>query len=329
LSDYLESLADTDLNDIMVDGDLVWIGTNKGVISYNYVDTVWTHYPKDNVNGLLNDDIYAIDKLPESQGGNLVFGTAKGVAFMVDDAFVVYSKSDSTIPNNKVYSLFNRGTDEYYLGTGGGYAVMDLSNASSDFTSGVTFEIFSASWGDATIYSDKNIKAINFSGDIGYFGTEIGVEQRLSATEWNTFSPQPGDVLNIFTRKEFSSRDIYRYETTAAKEDAEKVANELGKVSVVPNPYVAAAIWEQKPYLQSGRGERKIYFINLPTECTIRIYTMAGELVKKLEHHESVYNGAQSWDLLNLDNLEVAYGVYIYHVETDNAETIGKFAVIK
>jgi hypothetical protein len=56
---------------------------------------------------------------------------------------------------------------------------------------------------------------------------------------------------------------------------------------------------------------------------------MAGELVRKLEHHESVYNGAQSWDLLNLDNLEVAYGVYIYHVETDNAETIGKFAVIK
>ncbi len=329
LSDYLETLSDTDLNDILVDGNLVWIATNKGVISFDYVNTVWTHYPKDNLNGLLNDDIYAIEKLPESMGGNLVFGTAKGVAIMVDQTFMVYAKSDSTIPNNKVYSLHYRAADEFYLGTGGGYAVMDLSNASSDFSSGVSFEIFAASWGDATIYNDKNIKAIEFSGDIGYFGTEAGVEQRLSATEWNTFGPQPGDVLNIYTRKEFSSRDVHTYETSSAKEDAAKVASDLDKVSVVPNPYVAAAIWEQKPYLQSGRGERKIYFINLPTDCTIRIYTMAGELVRKLEHHESVYNGAQSWDLLNLDNLEVAYGVYIYHVETDNAETIGKFAVIK
>ena len=329
LSSYLEKLTDTDLNDIFVDGNLVWIATNKGIISYNYVDSIWTHYPKNNVNGLLNDDIYAIDKLPQSMGGNLVFGTAKGVAIMVDDAFTVYAKSDTTIPHNKVYSLYYRSSDEYYLGTGSGFVVMDLSNASSDFTSGVTFETFKASWGDETIYSDKNIKAINFSGDIGYFGTEIGLEQRLSVNEWNTFGPQPGDVLNIYTRKEFSSRDIHVYETSSGKEDAEKVVNELDAVSVVPNPYVAAAIWEQKPYLQSGRGERKIYFINLPTDCTIRIYTMAGELVRKLEHHESVYNGAQSWDLLNLDNLEVAYGVYIYHIETDNAETIGKFAVIK
>jgi len=329
LSDYLDHLSDTDMNDILVDGNTVWMGTNKGVVSYNYVDTVWTHYPKDNLNGLLNDDIYAIDKLPASLGGNLVFGTAKGVAIMVDDAFAVYAKSDSTIPNNKVYSLHYRGDDEYYLGTGGGYAVMDLSNASSDFSAGITFEIFRASWGDETIYTDKNIKAIDFASDIGYFATELGVEQRLSPTEWNTFGPQPGDVLNIYTRKEFSSRDIHTFETSAGKEDAEKVANELDAVSVVPNPYVAAAIWEQKPYLQSGRGERKIYFINLPMDCTIRIYTMAGELVRKMEHHESVYNGAQAWDLLNLDNLEVAYGVYIYHIETDNAETIGKFAVIK
>jgi len=329
LSTYLDELSDTDMNDILVDGDFVWMGTNKGVISYNYVDSVWTHYPKDNVNGLLNDDIYTIDKLPASLGGNLIFGTAKGVAIMVDDAFTVYAKSDSTIPNNKVYSLYYKSDDEIYLGTGGGYAVMDLTGANSDFTSGVTFEIYEASWGDATIYSDKNIKAINFSGETGYFGTEHGVEQRLSASSWNTFGPQPGDVLNIYTRKEFSSRDVHVYHTTAAKEDAEKVANELGKVSVVPNPYVAAAVWEQKPYLQSGRGERKIYFVNLPRDCTIRIYTMSGELVRKLEHHESVYNGAQSWDLLNHDNLEVAYGVYIYHVETDNAETIGKFAVIK
>ena len=72
-----------------------------------------------------------------------------------------------------------------------------------------------------------------------------------------------------------------------------------------------------------------MYFTNLPRDCTIRIYTLSGELVRILEHHETVFNGQEAWDLLNADALEVAYGIYIFHVETDNAEAIGKFAVIK
>jgi hypothetical protein len=105
--------------------------------------------------------------------------------------------------------------------------------------------------------------------------------------------------------------------------------NNLSKIAVVPNPYVATAIWERKPYLQTGRGERKVWFTNLPPTCTIRIFNLAGELVRTLEHDETAFNGAESWDLLNIDNMEVAYGIYIFHVETDEAQTIGKFAVIK
>ncbi|PJA52286.1 MAG: hypothetical protein CO167_09335 [Candidatus Marinimicrobia bacterium CG_4_9_14_3_um_filter_48_9] len=106
---------------------------------------------------------------------------------------------------------------------------------------------------------------------------------------------------------------------------------DLDKVAVVPNPYVATAVWERKPYLASGRGERKVYFINLPEECTIRIYTVSGELVRKIEHVNSVYDGSEPWDLLNNDKLEVAYGIYVYHIESkaSGAETIGKLALIK
>ena len=327
--DYESVLERAAIFDIKIDGNIVWIATDRGLIEYDYVNETWLHFPKDNINGLLNDDIFAIEKLPESLGGNLVFATGKGVAILVNGSFVVYTKDNSLLPNNKVYSLYYRNENELYAGTGGGFAVLDLSGASADFATGIGFEAFEASWGDSTIYTDKNIKAIGFSQSYGYFGTEIGLEQRVSKYEWNTFGPQPGDALEIYTRKEFSSRDVFEYETSSAREDAEKVANQLDAVAVVPNPYVAAEIWEQKPYIQSGRGERKIFFINLPTECTIRIYTISGELVQKLEHSESVFNGAESWDMLNLDNLEVAFGVYVYHIETDNAETIGKFAVIK
>ena len=38
----------------------------------------------------------------------------------------------------------------------------------------------------------------------------------------------------------------------------------------------------------------------------------------------------ESWNLLTKDNLSLAYGVYIYHVDAPGiGEHIGKFAVIK
>ena len=330
ISDEVNTLEDLDIRDMLIDGNMIWLATDEGLVSYNYMDSTWGHYYDDNANGLETNKINVLDKLPASLGGNLVLGTDKGLAFMIGDTFINHLDSDSTIPDKKIYSLCYRNDGEYYVGTKNGFSVLNLTNAGSQFLQeDIGFEVFEADWGDSTIYTDKSIRAITFSGDIGYFGTEDGLEQRIGKYEWNTFGPQPGDVLEIHTRKEFSSIDTYLFETTAAKEDALKVKNSLEAVSVVPNPYVAAAIWEQKPYLQSGRGERKIYFINLPMTCTIRIYTMAGELVRKLEHDNSVFNGAEAWDLLNLDNLEVAYGIYIYHIEADNAETIGKFAVIK
>mgnify|MGYP002640158719 CR=1 FL=1 len=345
ISTSLEFLSDTRLNDMLIQGEHIWIATDKGIVSYNYANNTWRHFTKQDI-GVSNDDFYVVEELPESLGGALAFGYKEGLVFMVGDSFAV--PGDSLLPlvyrengqlNNlskRVYSFHATDDEKLYVGAGMGYSIIDMSNASADLQAGLISTKHFSSWGDSTIYSSKSVRAIAFADGIGYFGTEEGVEQQLSEFEWNTFGPQPGDVLEIRTRKEFSSLDNFQFNTTAAKVNAADSDNGLDRVSVVPNPYVATAMWEKKPYLISGRGERKIYFINLPTECTIRIYTMAGELVRKLEHYspnsnpdKTLYDGSESWDLLNLDQLEVAYGIYIYHVETDNAETIGKFAVIK
>ena len=91
-----------------------------------------------------------------------------------------------------------------------------------------------------------------------------------------------------------------------------------------------AASWEPRHQYSSGRGPRKIDFINLPSECTIKIFTLSGYLVTTI-HHKDVYeNGTESWNLLSSDNLEIAYGVYLYHVDAPGVgEHTGKFAVIK
>jgi hypothetical protein len=144
------------------------------------------------------------------------------------------------------------------------------------------------------------------------------------------FPPQPGDILLIASKKPFRTGDKVRFTVQSPGYSAEKAKQELDNIAVVPNPYVVAASWEEKSPFRFGRGERKIYFIHLPNECTIRIYTLRGYLVDQLTHSSTADDGQEVWNLLNKNGQEIAYGVYIYHVDAPGVgKKIGKFAVIK
>jgi len=105
-------------------------------------------------------------------------------------------------------------------------------------------------------------------------------------------------------------------------------------VKVVPNPYIIKNRWE------TDKLERKIAFTRLPAECNIRIFTMAGNLVKVIEHKDMrdqrthpnarplELGGTEFWNLLNEHNQLISSGVYIFHIESPVGEQIGKFAVI-
>ncbi len=57
---------------------------------------------------------------------------------------------------------------------------------------------------------------------------------------------------------------------------------------------------------------------------------MRGYLVDTIEHDSIAENGSEAWDMLSKDGMEIAYGVYVYHVDAPGIGThIGKFAVIK
>ena len=122
----------------------------------------------------------------------------------------------------------------------------------------------------------------------------------------------------------------YNFTSKSSRVDKTVSKNQLDKIAVVPNPYIVAASWEPRHNYQSGRGPRKIDFINLPSVCSIKIFTISGYLVNTIEHNQVFENGTESWNLLSRDNLEIAYGVYLYHIDAPGiGETTGKFAVIK
>ena len=141
--------------------------------------------------------------------------------------------------------------------------------------------------------------------------------------------PQPGDVFRISTKKPFRTGEYFEFATKGRALDPTKAKQDLSRIAVVPNPYVGAASWE--PLTTSvGRGERRVFFTHLPHECTIRIYTMGGRLVQTLTHSSTIDDGQEPWNLVSRDGMNIAYGVYIFHVDAPGVGTyIDKFAVLK
>ncbi len=95
-----------------------------------------------------------------------------------------------------------------------------------------------------------------------------------------------------------------QFTTRRADFNRAKALTDMDKIAVVPNPYVGAASWEPAS-ATVGRGERRVYFIHLPTICTIRIYTISGNLVKTIDHSTPITNGQEPWDLTTKDGMNL------------------------
>lgn len=142
--------------------------------------------------------------------------------------------------------------------------------------------------------------------------------------------PTLGDTLKIVTTKPFQQGDRFKFTSTSGKVDNNLAKTRLDSIKVVPNPYVSGAMWEPKNPFSTGRGVREIHFNHLPMRCTIRIYTVDGELIQTIEHFGTFNDGTEAWNMLTRDNLDISYGIYIYHIDApDIGEHVGKFAVIK
>lgn len=123
------------------------------------------------------------------------------------------------------------------------------------------------------------------------------------------------------------TNDVFEFTIKNSGVDENEI--DLSQIKVVPNPYLGASEFEAKSPYNVGRGERRIDFVNLPENATIRIFNVKGELIQTLQHDGSLIDAKVSWNLRSRDGLDIAFGVYIYHVSADNLEHIGKFAVVK
>ncbi|MBC8527642.1 MAG: hypothetical protein H8D22_12460 [Candidatus Cloacimonetes bacterium] len=117
---------------------------------------------------------------------------------------------------------------------------------------------------------------------------------------------------------------------------------------VVPNPYLGQSKFDgRRDKDEEGDRSKRIWFVNLPEHCTIKIFTLAGDLVDEIEHNgayvEDVINpskathtgitssGIHAWDMLSRHDQIIASGVYLYSVKDHNTGNVkvDKFVLIK
>jgi hypothetical protein len=150
-----------------------------------------------------------------------------------------------------------------------------------------------------------------------------------ATTAADTLMPGPGDVLTLKLNRPFLSQDSFDFTTVASSLDKGLAKADIDKIRVVPNPYIVTNPWEPRNTYANGRGERQLHFTHLPSKCTIKIFNMRGQLVNTLSHNSPIDDGTEIWNMLSKDNLEIAYGVYFYHVKAEAGEKIGKILIVK
>jgi hypothetical protein len=119
---------------------------------------------------------------------------------------------------------------------------------------------------------------------------------------------------------------------------AEEFAGTFKQVYVYPNPYRGDEDYRGRGFegltnaFLPDDKVRAIHFANLPPSCTIRIFSIDGDLIRELVHDMPAIDPSSShakWDLITRNRQMVVSGLYYWSVEfPDGSTQIGKLAII-
>ncbi|HLF14198.1 MAG TPA: hypothetical protein VI932_04860 [Bacteroidota bacterium] len=151
--------------------------------------------------------------------------------------------------------------------------------------------------------------------------------------------PRPGPSGGVVYDTNFTPGIESNILDNVVKVDASfRTSDRLGEVLVVPNPYRVdhdytsqGGGWEGNSYDWTD-FKRKIRFIHLPRKCTIRIYTVAGDVITTLNYESPPGDpdeGQFDWRLVTESKRPLASGLYVFTVESEYGTQYGKFVVIR
>lgn len=245
---------------------------------------------------------------------------------------------------------------------------IDPISAKKDFEG---YRIYRTNSGADLTEAQDLLKALVKVAEFDSAGNKIGYNTGFSAVELEEPVTFPDDTTKYYYKFEFPGLlNGWQYTFSVTAFDKGDAVNKLASletsslanssrvipgtlptsdenvdIGVYPNPYYGSAYWD-------GKSERlrKIYFYNLPANCEISIYTLSGDLVKKIDHNQNsngsdlrwfdtyakdkkqiMTGGEHAWDLVTDSDQAIATGMYLYAVKdlSNGKIKTGKFLIIK
>jgi hypothetical protein len=156
-----------------------------------------------------------------------------------------------------------------------------------------------------------------------------GLVNRRGGTDFP--APSGVDQFLILANHPNTPADVFAFNTSAyiATQDAALAKQDVSQINVFPNPYYGVNSEEINKY------QRFVTFTHLPQRAKIRIFNLAGVLVRTINHDPqgATPGGTQfeRWDLSNESGLPVGSGLYIAHIDMPDlgATKILKIAVVQ
>ncbi len=242
-----------------------------------------------------------------SKGARFVGGTKVGEGYLPFAAYAVDAEGNERQVNVSFQELADcaNGRWDYGMLTGNEDCMAD---GGAEY-----FWIHKSDYDEGASITDANSPRSG-NGDVMYFtwatqrGSQAYLEAPFELTYIAAIASSPNDVFSFST------------EAPATGVDSLLTAS-VDEINVFPNPYIGYS------KLETSRSQKFVTFTHLPERATIRIFDLAGTIVRVIEHDSP--SQFERWDLTNQDNVPVASGVYLVHVETEYGDKVLKVALVQ
>ncbi len=240
-------------------------------------------------------------------------------------SFVPQTKSDTLSAGTLPYQVYDIGRDVNSAADDERLAVKVLDFDRTDLTRAIPDKVYSqlpnGDWEEIYAYSTE---LFDPSGPYPELSDRSDIlDHKFGALSISGDLPAAGTVIRIVTWKPLTEGDVFQGKLIA-QDNNDKVAakDRLQQITVFPNPYFGANA------LEVNKQNRFIRFTGLPTETTIRIYSLSGVFVRRIDKNDN--SQFVNWDLLNSDALPVASGIYLAYLDMPGIGTkILKLAIIQ
>ncbi len=283
----------------------LWVGTRyNGVCKFN--GTNWTIYNTGN-SSIPSNTIYSMEADP---AGNVWVGTAlNGLAKFNGTNWTTYNTGNSLIPNNSIYSLkFNTSTNNLWVGTNGGLAILD------PVTNSISAVYTTSNSGLAGNYV-RGISFIGNNNSIAWIATGASGICKYDGTNWTTFNIGNSNLPSnqVWSIKAAPNGDVWAATNGAGVVKLSAPVSPDGPTSIFENNFEAKEIFV---YPNPNKGTF-IFEYNYSDSPKLIVTNILGQIV-----HEQILQTGK-----NSINSNFIAGCYNYKVQTNTTLLTGKIIV--